>query len=251
MIDREVRVLVRKEWRQLVAGKSALATGAILPVLLLGVVPLVMGSAASAADTHAPGRPLPPEMQIGFLGEVGSDPRHLAGAMLPIMVALVGLILPTMMASYLLITERERRTLELMVALPVRIEQVLLAKMIATLLAASMMSVPLLVLDMIVLPAMHAASVEQVIGLPVLLVAGLALSTSTALLMSLLAKDFRTANNVAGALLAPTLVLTMVGGMLLPGGVVRPIGISVGYVIATVFILRQALKTVTFEKLLS
>lgn len=250
MIDREIRILFRKEWKQLLSGKSALATGTILPIMMLGFVPMVMAMAARA-PSHGPERPLPPEMQIGILGDLSSDPRHLAGSLMPIFVAIVGMVLPTMMASYLLITERERRTLELLVALPVRIEQVLIAKLLATLAASALMSVPLLLVDVIALPMMGAASVDQVIGLPVLLLAGLALSTSTALLMSLLAKDFRTANNVGGALLAPTIVLTLIGGMLLPGGVVRPLVIAIAYTIVAILVMRHALKTVTFERLLS
>ena len=250
MIDREVRILFRKEWRQLIAGKSALLTGAILPLVLLGLVPMVM-SAAARVPPHASGRPLPPSMQIGMLGDISDDPRHIAGSLLPIFVAIVGMVLPTMMASYLLITEREKRTLELLVALPVRIEQVMIAKLLATLAASSMMSVPMLILDIVLLPSMGAASYEQVAGLPILLLAGLCLSTSIALLMSLLAKDFRTANNIGGALLAPTIILTLIGGFLLPGGVIRPLGISVVYAIVAFFVMRHALRTVTFERLLS
>jgi len=109
----------------------------------------------------------------------------------------------------------------------------------------------MLIIDVIALPMLGAASVEQVVGLPVLLLAGLTLSTSIALLMSLLAKDFRTANNIGGALLAPTIVVTLIGGLLLPGGIVRPLGISVVYAIVAFFVMRHALKTVTFERLLS
>ncbi len=248
IFDREVGILFRKEWRQLVAGKSAIATGALLPFILLGFVPFVL---AMASRTPPHGRPPPPSMQIGLLGDLAANPRHVAGSLLPIMVAVVGMVLPTMMASYLLITERERRTLELLVALPVRIEQVLIAKLLATLAAASLMSIPMLTIDVIAFPLMGAASFEQVAGLPVLLVAALSLSTSTALLMSLLAKDFRTANNIGGALLAPTILVTLIGGMLLPGGVIRPIGISVAYAIGAFFVMRYALRTVTFERLLA
>lgn len=248
MIDREVRILFRKEWQQLLSGKSALATGAILPVLLLGLLPFVLGT-ASRTPPH--GRPVDPSMQFGLLGDLSQDPRHIAGSILPLFVAVVGMILPTMMASYLLITERERRTLELLVALPVRIEQVLLAKLLATLAASSMMSVPMLLIDIVALPLMGAASVEQVAALPVLLVAALTLSTSIALLMSLLAKDFRTANNIGGALLAPAVVFAMLGGFLLPGGIARPLGIALVYAIVAFFVMRYALKTVTFERLLA
>ena len=248
MIDREVRILFRKEWRQLLAGKSALVTGAILPLFMLGLLPLLM-----AFDSREPPNsgPPPPEMQFGLLGDLAADPRHLAGSMLPVFVAVVGMVLPTMMASYLLITERERRTLELLVALPVRVEQVLVAKLLATLAASSAISVPMVAFDIVALPMMDAASVEQVAALPILLVAGLTLSTALALLLSLLAKDFRTANNLAGAMLAPTILVTLVGGFLLPGGIVRPIGIAVVYTIVAALVMRHAVKTVTFERLLS
>jgi ABC-2 type transport system permease protein len=204
-----------------------------------------------ASRTPPHGRPVDPSMQIGLLGDLSQDPRHMAGSILPVFVAVVGMVLPTMMASYLLITERERRTLELLVALPVRIEQVLLAKLLATLAASSMLSVPLLLIDVVALPLLGAASLEQVAPLPILLVAGLSLSTSIALLMSLLAKDFRTANNIGGAMLAPTILLTMLGGFLLPGGMARPLGIALVYALVAFFVMRYALKTVTFERLLA
>lgn len=250
MIDRELRVLFRKEWRQLVASKAALATGALLPVFLLGIVPMIL-SAAASAETHGRRDPMPESMNIGLFGEIGTDPRLLPGAMLPMFVAMVGMIVPTMMATHLLITERERRTLELLVALPVRIEQVLVAKLLATMVAASAMTVPMLLVDMVVLPLAGSATLEQLIALPILLAAALSLSTSIALLMSLLSRDFRAANNIAGALLAPTIIFTLFGGMLLPGGAVRPLGIAVAYTIAAVLIMRYALRTVTFERLLS
>lgn len=249
MIDREMRILFRKEWRQLMASKSAVATAAILPLLMLGVLPMTMISIPT--DPHASSRPLPPEMQFGIFGEMGSDPRHLPGAMLPLLVAVVGMILPTMMATHLLITERERRTLELLVALPVRIEQVLAAKLLATLVAATSLSVPLLVMDIVVFAIRDAASPSLLLTLPILLIAALALSTSTALLISLLSPDFRTANNITGALLAPMLIMTMMGSMLLPGGAVRPLVIALAYVLLAIVCARHALKTVTFEKLMS
>jgi ABC-2 type transport system permease protein len=250
VIDREVRVLFRKELRQLASGRSALATGAILPVIMLGMLPTAF-SLAARAPTHVDHPPSAAMMQVGFVGDMATSPQHLAGAMLPMFVAIVGMILPTMMASYLLITERERRTLELLVALPVRIEQVLVAKLLATLAISLMLSAPLLLVDMIALPIVGAASVEQVIAWPLLLFSGLALSTSIALLMSLLARDFRTANNIGGALLAPIIILTLLFGMLLPGGVVRPLGISVAYLVVAALVMRHALRTVTFERLLS
>lgn len=249
LLEREVRILFRKEWRQLVASKAALSTGSFLPILMLGLMPLGMSLSASAPSRSQ--NRLPEELNLGLLAEVDGNLHHLPGAVLPILVALVGMFVPTMIATHLIITERERRTLELLVALPVRITQVLFAKLLATLAASCAVTVPLLCFDMIALPWMGAASVEQIIALPVLLLAALVLSTSFALMMSLLSPDFRTANNVAGALLAPTMVGTMLFGLLLPGGPARAMGIAVVYLIAAALLLRHALRTVTFERLLS
>ena len=243
-------ILLRKEWRQLVASRSALATGAFLPFLLLGVLPTVF-SFSARAPSRGHHDPLPPAMQFGLFGEIQHDLRHFPGAMLPLFVAMVGMILPTIMATHLLITERERRTLELLVSLPVRMEHVLLAKLLATLGASLAMSVPLLILDMILLPLSGGATLEQVVALPPLLAAALALSTSIALLMSLLATDFRTANNLASSMLAPTILATMIGGFLVPGGVVRPLVIALVYSVVATLVARHALRTVTFERLLS
>ncbi len=251
MNDRETRILLGKELRQLVASKAAVATSALLPLFMLGVIPLVMLAAASGAGGKHPDKPLPPAMQFGVFSELQDDPRRLPLAMLPIMVATAALILPTMNASYLLITERERRTLELLVALPVRIDQVLKAKLIAVLAMSCVVTVPLVAIDIASFIAAGVARPSDVLGLPVLLVCVLGFSTGTALLMSLLAKDFRAANNLGGAILAPAVIGTMLLGMTLPGGVIRPLVLALLYAIAAAVVTRIALKTVTFERLLS
>ena len=248
MIDREVRILMRKEWRQLVHKKSALASGVILPMLMLGFIPALL-TVAARAPTKSGGQPAP--VSFGLIGELGEDPSKIAGAMLPFFVAMVGLIVPMMMATYLLINERERRTLELYVTLPVRIQQIVAAKLIATVLVSAAITVPFVALDMILLPILGAATFKQVALLPLLLLSSIALSTSASLLMSLLAKDFRTANNIGGALLGPMIILSLLGTGLLPGGFARPIVLSGVYLAAAWVFARVMQKKVTVERLLS
>lgn len=248
-MEREIGILFRKEWRQLIANRTAALSSALLPLLFLGFIPGVLAAAARAPGE--PEKPLPPGLQFGMLAEIGNDPQKIPGAMLPMMVAMVGLILPTMIASHLLISERERRTLELLVALPVRIEQVLLAKLLATLTAAGAITVPLLAIDIAVFIGYGLGDPLALLALPLLLVAALGLSTSAALLMSLLSPDFRTANNIAGALLVPIILVTVACSALLPGGVVRPLGIAGIYLVVGVGVFRYAMKVVTFERLLS
>jgi ABC-type Na+ efflux pump permease subunit len=249
VIDRETKILFIKELRQLVASKAAVITSAILPIMLLGVLPAVLYNAAQAGPGEA--EPLPEGLRFGLMGELASDPRRMPVALLPMLIAMVGLILPNVMASQLLITERERRTLELLVALPVRIEQVLIAKLAAVLTLSCAMTVPLVIAHTIVIPSMDIASLGEVIAFPLLLVCALALATASSLLTALLARDFRTANNVAGLLLSPCIVLTIAGGAVLPPGITRTLVIAAAYLAVAAVMMRVALKTITFERLLS
>jgi ABC-type Na+ efflux pump permease subunit len=205
------------------------------------------------AVAHAPSRhdggELPP--QIGVLVDITQDPAQIGAAFLPMFVSLAGLIVPRMMATQLLILERERRTLELRVALPVRIEQVLVAKLGAVVAAALLFTGPFLALDLVAIPAMGGAPVTDLLTLPLLLLAALALSTATSLYVALLAKDFRAANNVAGAIITPALFVTMGVGFLLPGGPIRALALTVLDLLAAALVMRAALRRATFERLLS
>jgi ABC-type transport system involved in multi-copper enzyme maturation permease subunit len=238
--------LFRKEWRQLVASKAALLSGAILPVIMLGFVPLML---ASLARGGRPSRPLPLGMQFGLFAELGGEPRHLAGAILPILVSLVGLVIPTLLATHLVISEREQRTLELVVAWPVRLGDVLVAKLLATCAAAALLTLPFLALDMVVLVALSAASIEQVIGLPLVLGAALALSTVNAIAISLASKDFRTANNLGGVFIAPMLLVSVVATVVLPGGLARALGMALVHGVLALGVLRHVTRRATFERL--
>jgi ABC-2 type transport system permease protein len=251
IFDRETAILYKKELRQLAASKTALISSALVPIMLLGVMPMLFLKIAAAGASQGPGKPLPPDMHFGMLGEMHDDPRRLPVVILPVFIAMAGLILPTMNATFLLITERERRTLELLVALPVRIDQVLKAKLAAVLTAVCAVTLPLLAVDMVVFAASGVAHPRDVLGLPVLMVAVLSYGTAASLLISLLAKDFRAANNLAGAVLAPTLLVTFTLQALLPGGIVRPLIMALAYFVAASVLDRVTLKTVTFERLLS
>ncbi len=238
--------MLRKELRQLLASRSAVATAVFTPFIMLTVAPCFM-----AVSTHgAPTQELP-KGGFGIIGELSDDPTRLGIALLPLMVAMTGLLVPLAMSSYLLIIERERRTLELLIALPVRVEQVVRAKLLAVLSVSSIVTFPLLAFDMIFFPWVVDATVADVIALPVLLLCALGYSTAASILLALLARDLRTANNVAGAIIVPSLVVTLAAGALLPGGVVRPLGIAALFLVAAVVVGYVAVRSVTYERLLS
>jgi hypothetical protein len=133
----------------------------------------------------------------------------------------------------------------------VRIQEVMRAKLMAVVLATSAVMVPMVTFDAIAILASGAGRVRDVIGLPVLVVCVITFATTAALLVALVAKDFRTANNVAGVVLLPAIFLTMAGVTILPGGLVRPLVLSALYLGAALVVGRIALRVVTFERLLS
>ncbi len=247
MNDRELRILFRKEWRQLTSSLGTLAPAALMPILMLGVLPQIMMRIPPPDPAKIQASR---QLQFGVFGDVGTDPTRVALNFMPLLVAMAGLLAPTVMASYLLITERERRTLELLVALPVRIEQVIKAKILAVLAVTSAFTVPLLVVDLVMLRVRVGAPMSELVALPFLLVSVVAYSTALSLLLGVLSPDFRTANNLGGALILPSMILTLAVGFLVPGSLLRTVALSALYLCGAGLLARSAMRTATFERLL-
>jgi ABC-type Na+ efflux pump permease subunit len=253
MLDREVRLLIGKEWKQLLRSRGALATALLLPTLMLLIIPTVqmftllnMPASSQSFSDLPPGMPLPP-----VIAAAADDPRAvLRLLLLPLFVTIGGLLVPSTMATYTLIAERENRTLELLVALPVRVGQILLAKLLVILMLAAGVTFTLFAIDAVLIVALGIGSPAFVAALLLLLLAALAYSTASALLISLLARDFRTANNLNGALVVPTLLLSVALLTLAPGGSLALLGLALVFVLAALAATFIALRVITFERLL-
>ena len=249
MLEREVRILFGKEWRQLLHSRGAMLSALLLPLLLLVIIPGLQMLGLSARTTPGlnlpPGVPLPPGLQ-----EWVNDPKAMMRAMLVPFIALGGLIVPSVTASYILITERESRTLELLVALPVRVGQILLAKLLALLALASLVTVVLFSIDAVLILALEVGSIGYVLGLLAVLLASLTFSTTSALLVSLLARDFRTANNINGLLIGPVILVCFLAMLVVPDPRVTSLLLAVLFALGAGIATFVALKVITFERLL-
>ncbi|MFY0528252.1 ABC transporter permease subunit [Archangium gephyra] len=249
MLEREVRILFRKEWRQLVRSRGAMLTALLLPILLLVVIPglqmLGMKMGATKPVNLPPGVELPRGLR-----EMAEDPVAMMRAMLVPFIALGGLIVPSVTASYILITERESRTLELLVALPVRVGQILLAKLLALLVLASSVTLVLFSVDAVLILGLGIGSPGFVLALLAVLLSSLTFSTTTALLVSLLARDFRTANNINGLLIGPTILVCFFVTLAVPGPFLSSLLLAVLFAIGSVVATFVSMKVVTFERLL-
>lgn len=250
MIEREVRILLRKEWRQLLRSRSAMGTALLLPFLMLVVVPGIqmVGVSAHGVGPHVN---LPPDEALpASLRTLIQDPMAMMRTLLVPFVALGGLIVPAVTASYILITERESRTLELLVAMPVRVGQILLAKLLALLVLATLVTVAFFCVDVVLILELEIGSPGFVLALLAVLLAALAFSTTSALLVSLLARDFRTANNINGLFLGPSIGASFSIVVAVPGTLFAALTLAALFALGSAVSVFVALKVITFERLL-
>lgn len=216
MISPQLRALVGKEFRQVLRSRGALLSATLLPLLLMVVIPLaeILGTRGSTTPLNLPANSsFPP----GLEGLTSNPAQFFIQAILPLFITLGGLIVPSISATYTVVAERERRSLELLIALPVRLQDILLAKLLAMLALAIIVVVPLFAVDAVALLVLGTVSPGYVGLLFLVLLAALTCSVGIALLLALLARDFRTANNLNGAMLAPLIVLTLAVLLGVPG----------------------------------
>lgn len=248
MLAREVKVLFRKELRQLLRSRAAMASALVIPTLVLLLPPVgeLMGTGQAVNLKH-----LPPDFtRLPGLRELYYDSRASFRVLMPLFVTLSGMVVPSVTAVHTLVAEREARTLELLVALPVRVSQVLLAKVLALLSLAVPLTFGLLSLNVVVLVGRGLCSPEVALALYLLLGCTVAFSTSGSLLISLLARDYRAASNLSGLLILPSVFLGLGAVLFCPGPVVACLVLSALLAVAAGVCLHVALRFVTFEWLL-
>jgi len=245
----EARVLARKEIRQLLRSRGALVSALMLPVIFLIVVPGIQYAAFSSTPSRgrAP-EAIPAQAPAGIAGlkPVGLVVYYL----MPMFVSLAGLLMPSVLSLYTVVQERERKTLELLVALPVRLTDILFAKLAATLLVAVVVMMPLYAVQATGLLVTGLAGPGWVLEQLFLLVCAIASSISVAFVLAVLARDFRTSQQINGLLLLPNMLLVNAVLLLVPvpvkllvlGGLLVLVGAAV---------LAVAIRWLTLERYLS
>jgi ABC-type Na+ efflux pump permease subunit len=214
-VSKPVRVLLRKELRQFLRSRNALLTGLLLPALIMVVAPVVQLLAAAGGSAMRGQATLPPGVP-GMAGLTRLDELFLY-VTFPLFFVLGGLMTPALAATHTVISERERRSIELLVALPVSVRDILTAKTAANLLVAAGTLLPLFVIDATVVLLLTHAGVLYVLAALVLVLCALTASIGISLLLALVARDFRTANNLNGFFVVPTMIMTGLCVTLVPG----------------------------------
>ena len=247
-MPQQLRALLAKELLQVRRSKGAVLSATLLPILLMVVIPLGQAFATQSAAPAAnipPGTPLPPA-----LAELMKSPgQFFAQVMLPLYLALGGLVVPAISATYTVVAEREKRSLELLVALPVRLRDILLAKLLAMLVLAVVVVVPLFAIDATALAVLGLVSLPYLALLFAVLAASLVCSVGIALVLALVARDFRTANNLNGAMIGP-LIIVMLGILFGVPGPWRLVALTAVLLVAGAGAFLAALRWLTFERYL-
>jgi ABC-type transport system involved in multi-copper enzyme maturation permease subunit len=216
VIPVEIQLLFWKEVRQLTRNTAAMLTSLFLPAVLVVLAPIL----ALLASRTRPYRELqvPPLTQSlpGF-DVVHDGQGYFLYVTLPFLFVLAALLTPILSAIHTLIVERERRSLELLMALPVVIGDILAAKLAAILATAVATIVPMFLLDAVVIVSLTGAGTAYVIGVLFLLVTTLVAAVGASLLMALMARDLRTATSLGGMLSVPPLLLTGLCVVFVPG----------------------------------
>jgi ABC-2 type transport system permease protein len=252
-----VRTLLWKELRQIRRNRSALVTSLLMPALLLVGIPLAQFRAfqlASAAATEsttalvAAGQ-LSPTNEV-LLGRFAEPLAAFTELLFPLFVTLSGVLAAPMTAMYTVVAERERRSLDLLMALPVSVSDILAAKVLSVLLLGTGVTLPMYAITASVVWSQGAISAGYATLLLLVLLAALTSSVGVTLVVTLLARDYRTANNLSGLQIVPVLF----GGvaiLLLVPGLLRFALLSLLLLLIGGVALVVAQRWITFERYLS
>ena len=213
MLRREIWLLVMKELRQLTRNRNAAISAVLMPLIFLIVVPLIQISAAGSEPSGSGIRGTP----LAGLNSIANTDQVFLYLVFPLFYTLCGLLTPGISATYTIVAEREQHTVELLMALPVTVRQILIAKLTSNLVSAAAISLPFFAINAFMVQTRADAGAAYILSALVLLLCGLACSVGIGLLLALLARDVRTAGNLTPLWLFPTMALTGLVVVLVPG----------------------------------
>jgi ABC-2 type transport system permease protein len=212
MNDR-VRAIIRKEWLDLSRNRVIVGTTIFLPALLT-VMSCSMLVAASR-DTHPSSGKVPE-----WLTKVASDPREAAMMLLAnsalMMFSIVPVILPSIMAAHSIVGEKLSRSLEPLLATPVRTWELLLGKLLAivvpTLVPATLGYVAYAaVAHSVAPPRVYELLLSAPFVLSIVLLGPLAsiLAVTFGMMVSARASDLQSAQGLSGLIVLPVIGMGM------------------------------------------
>lgn len=216
LLRHEVRLLFWKEVRQLTRSQGVMLSGLLLPAVLVVLAPVLAVLSSRTPNQRAIVVAVGAGPLGGLHGLVDTQSFFLY-VTLPLMLVMAGFLTPMLAAAYTVISERERHSLELLMALPVSVGDILAAKLVANLATGLAIIVPMFLVDAIVIGALTPAGPIYLAGALTVLVSSLVTSVGATLVLALTARDFRTSYFLSGALSVPPLLATALCAVFVPG----------------------------------
>lgn len=217
LLNAEARLLWGKEIEQLTRSWNVMLStlGVSVALVVLGPISaLLAGTTRNFYITVAP--PKEAARLWGFSTIHGIQDYFLY-ILLPVLFVLAALLTPVLTALQSLIGERERRSLELLMALPVVVDDIVTAKLAANVAIALATIMPMFAVDAIVLKAVGRVDWTYIGWASILLLGSVTASVGASILLALMARDLRTAMSSGALLLAVPLSLTGLCVSLVPG----------------------------------
>jgi ABC-type Na+ efflux pump permease subunit len=232
--------------RQLTRNQAALLSVLLLPAVLVVLAPVL----ALLAGRAQPALTVPRQASLPGFQDLQSAVGFSLLVTFPILFVLAGMLTPILTAASTIVSERERRTLDLLLALPVRLGDILLAKLAAVLATGVVMLVPMFLIDAVVMTALTDVDPSYIGGALLLILCTLFAAGAASLLMALLAQDARRASYCVAALPVPPLFVTALCVVFVPGLWRFPATAALMVVMA-VAALVVGLRVLTLERYLS
>jgi len=247
-MSNEIRSLLWKELRQLRRSRGALASATLLPIVMLLVMPFVQLAAFRSIDASQLAASNPANQAI--LARFDRPIDLYTTVILPLFVALTGVIVPAVATAYAVVTERERRSLDLIMALPVSVADVLVTKVLSVMVVALAVVLPLFAINMGVMLGLGVLDLLGAFLLLLVLFGAFTCSIGVTFVVTIVARDFRTANNLSGLQMLPVMALTPALLLTLP---TVPGFLALASALAAVglFALFVAWRWITFERYLA
>ncbi|HZV51251.1 MAG TPA: ABC transporter permease subunit [Candidatus Dormibacteraeota bacterium] len=242
----QVRLLFWKEVRQLTRNQAALLSVLFLPTVLVGLAPVLALLASRAQPVLA----VPRQASLPGFHDVQGTVGFALLVTFPILFVLATTLTPILTATSTIVSERERHTLDLLLALPVRLGDILLAKLGAVLAAGATMIVPMFLIDAVVMMALADVDLSYIGGALLLILCTLFAAGAASLLMALMAQDARSASYCVASLPVPPLFLTALCVVFVPG-LWRFLAMAALMVALAIAALVAGLRVLTLERYLS
>lgn len=201
--------------RQLTRNTGAMLSSLFMPAILVVLAP-VLAILASGTPGYRNFHVPPLTHRLPGFSNVSDAQGMFLLVMMPVLLVIANLLAPMLSAIHTLIVERERRSLELLLALPVLVDDILVAKLIAILATAVATILPMYLVDALVIMALTPAQASYLLAGLFLVVSTLVTSVGGSLLLALLARDLRSATALGAMLAAPALFVTAVCVVFVP-----------------------------------